>query len=121
MAQFAVLIYATDSAHAPDATAADTASCDEHAGELTAEGSMLLAYALTPRGSATSLRAGSTTPGPFVDAEHVVAGFYVLEAPDLDAAVALARTNPVLREGGGVEVRPVHSGGLVEGPPTVAG
>jgi hypothetical protein len=33
----------------------------------------------------------------------------VLEAPDLDAALALARLNPVVREGGGVEVRPIHS------------
>ena len=34
MAQFAVLIYASDSAHAPDATAADTETCDEHAPRL---------------------------------------------------------------------------------------
>ena len=43
------------------------------------------------------------------DAKEVVAGFYVIEAPDLDAALAIAKTNPVVREGGGVEVRPVHS------------
>ncbi|WP_432535067.1 YciI family protein [Kineococcus arenarius] len=114
MAQYAVLIYATDSAHAPRATAADTASCDEHADALTAEGSMLVAYALTPRDAATSLRAGSSTRGPFIDGEQVVVGFYVIEAPDLDAALAIAGTNPVLREGGGVEVRAVHSGGVVQ-------
>lgn len=39
----------------------------------------------------------------------VVAGFYVIEKPDLDAALAIAKTNPVVRDGGGVEVRPVHS------------
>jgi hypothetical protein len=33
----------------------------------------------------------------------------VIEAPDLDAALAIAGTNPVVRDGGGVEVRPVHS------------
>ena len=38
-----------------------------------------------------------------------MAGFYVIEAPDLDAALAIARLNPVVRDGGGVEVRPVHS------------
>ncbi|WP_432487426.1 YciI family protein [Kineococcus sp. SYSU DK018] len=114
MAQYAVLIYADDSAHAPEATAADTASCDQHADELAAADSMLTAYALTPRDMATSLRAGSVTRGPFIDSREVVAGFYVIEAPDLDAALAIAGTNPVLREGGGVEVRPVHSGGVVE-------
>ena len=40
---------------------------------------------------------------------EVIAGFYLIEADDLDAAIAIARTNPVVRAGGGVEVRPVHS------------
>jgi hypothetical protein len=70
---------------------------------------MLAAYALTPRDMATSVRADMITDGPFIDAKEVVAGFYVIEAPDLDAALAIAKTNPVVREGGGVEVRPVHS------------
>ncbi|RZS79939.1 hypothetical protein EV189_3418 [Motilibacter rhizosphaerae] len=114
MPEYAVLIYAGDSAHSPTATAADTASCDDHADELRAADSMVLAYALTPRDMARSLRPGSVTEGPFVDAGEIVAGFYVIEAPDLDAALAIAGTNPVLREGGGVEVRPVHSGGPVQ-------
>lgn len=113
MAQFAVLIYADDSAHAPEATAEDTATADAHADELAGSGSMLLAYALTPRDMAKSVRGNGVTDGPFIDAKEVVAGFYILEAPDLDAALALAGTNPVVRAGGGVEVRPVHSGGLL--------
>ena len=116
MAQYAVLIYADDSAHAPEATPAETRTHDQHAEELTAAGSMLVAYALTPRELATSVRADGITDGPFVDAKEVVAGFYVLEAPDLDAALAIAGTNPVVRAGGGVEVRPVHSGGVVDRP-----
>jgi predicted RNA polymerase sigma factor len=35
-----------------------------------------------------------------VDAKEVVAGFYVIEAPDLEAALAIARTNPAIRDGG---------------------
>lgn len=116
MAQYAVLIYAHDSAHAPDATPEDIETCDKHADELTASGSMIMAYALTPRAMATSIRGDIITDGPFVDSKEIVAGFYVIEAPDLDAALAIARTNPVVREGGGVEVRPVHSGGMVERP-----
>jgi len=114
MAQYAVLIYANDSAHAPDATEADTEPCNRHADELVEAKSMLVAYALTPRDMATSLRADSITDGPFIDSKEIVAGFYIIEAPDLDAALAIAGTNPVIREGGGVEVRPVHSGGVVE-------
>jgi hypothetical protein len=117
MAQYAVLIYANDSAHAVDATPDDIADCDEHADELVAENAMVMAYALTPRDLATSIRADGVTDGPFIDAKEIVAGFYIIEAADLDAALAIAGTNPVIREGGGVEVRPVHSGGLVDRPP----
>jgi hypothetical protein len=109
MAQYAILIYAHDSAHAPDATPADTETCDDHSDELAATGAMVMAYALTPRDMATSIRADAITDGPFLDSKEVVAGFYVIDAPDLDAALAIARTNPVVRDGGGVEVRPVHS------------
>jgi hypothetical protein len=109
MAEYAILIYAHDSAHAPDATPEDLEPCDDHSDELVASGSMIAAYALTPRDMATTVRADAITDGPFLDSKEVVAGFYVIEAPDLDAALAIARTNPVVRDGGGVEVRPVHS------------
>lgn len=109
MAQYAVLIYAHDSAHAPGATPQDTESCDRHSDELAQSGSMVAANALTPRDMATSIRGDTITDGPFVDSKEVIAGFYVIDAPDLDAALAIARLNPVVRAGGGVEVRPVHS------------
>src|SRR5215469_7594687 len=114
MAQYAVLIYAQDSAHAPDATPQDTETCDRHSDELAQSGSMVMAYALTPRDLATSIRGDTITDGPFVDAKEVVAGFYVIDAPDLDAALAIARLNPVVRDGGGVEVRPIHSSVVME-------
>jgi hypothetical protein len=114
MAQYAVLIYAGDSAHRPDATAEDTASHDRHAEELERSGIMVAAYALTPRDLATSIRGDVITDGPFVDVKEIVAGFYILEAPDLDAALAIAGRNPACQEGGGVEVRPIAGGGVVE-------
>jgi hypothetical protein len=110
MAQYAVLIYMNDSVHAPDATPEDIESCDRHSDELHNDGVMLTAYALTPRSMATSVRQDMITDGPFIDSKEVVAGFYVIEAPDLDAALAIAKTNPAILDGGGVEVRPVHSG-----------
>ncbi|MGT2426500.1 YciI family protein [Amnibacterium kyonggiense] len=118
MPQYAVLIYSRDSAHAPDATPEDAAECDDHAAELLGEQAVLAAYAFNPRAFARSIRADGVTEGPFVDAEQVVAGVYVLEADDLDQAVRIARTNPVVRGrgGGGVEVRPIHSGGTVRPP-----
>ena len=61
MVQYAVLIYAHDSAHAPDATSEDTESCDRHSDELAQSGSMVMAYALTPRDMATSIRGDTIT------------------------------------------------------------
>jgi hypothetical protein len=114
VAQFAVLIYASDSLHAPDATKEDLSAPDAHADELRAAGSMRVAYAFTPREMARSIRSSGVSVGPYIDSDHVVAGFYVIEAPDLDAALAIAGTNNAIADGGGVEVRPVHSGGVIE-------
>ncbi|GEP36071.1 hypothetical protein NSZ01_38390 [Nocardioides szechwanensis] len=119
MPQFAVLIYSDDSAHEPDKTAAtsdEIAVCDEHAEELASKATMTAAWAFTPRAMAKSVRAEAVTDGPLVDSRQVVAGVYILDAPDLDAALATAATNPVLRQGGGLEVRPIHSGGPTDAP-----
>ena len=47
------------------------------------------------------------TDGPFADTKEVFGGWFVLEADDLDAALAVAARIPALRLGGSVEVRPV--------------
>ncbi|GAB3748665.1 YciI family protein [Microlunatus parietis] len=113
MTLYAVLIYNRDSAHRPDRTAEDTEAHDQYAELLERSGALVAACALAPRDQAKAVRGDLVTDGPFVDAKEIVAGFYVLEAPDLDAALALARLNPACREGGGVEVRPIADGGVV--------
>ena len=54
-----------------------------------------------------SVSGGQTlvTQGPAVDAGAAVNGYYVYDAPDLDAAIAFAARIPVARMGGTVEVR----------------
>jgi hypothetical protein len=118
VAQYAILIYANDSAHSPEATTEDLEPHSRHADEEINAGTMLAAFALQPVATATSVRGDIVTDGPFVDAKEVIAGFYVIEAPDLDAALKVARRNPATQQGGGVEVRPVDSffvKGLTEG------
>lgn len=44
------------------------------------------------------------TDGPFVEAKEVVGGFAIINVPDLDAAIALAKTWPGRSS---VEIRPV--------------
>ena len=62
---------------------------------------------LQPQRTATTVRRvnGSmkVTEGPFVESKEHVGGFMMIEVPDLDAAIALAKSWP----GGDVEVRPI--------------
>lgn len=113
MPEFAVLIYANDSLHAPTATKEELKECDEHFDSLVATGRMHIAYALTPRDHARTIRAAGNADGPYAPGGDVVAGFYILNATDIDEAMYLARKDPSILTGGGVEVRPVHSGGVV--------
>ena len=66
---------------------------------------------LQPAEMATSVRVagGRTlmTDGPFADTKEVLGGFGVVEAANLDEAIALAARVPTARFGGVVEVRPV--------------
>jgi hypothetical protein len=64
---------------------------------------------LADPGSATTVRVqdGNTlvTDGPFVETKEALGGFYLVEAADLDEAIALAKQVPVVS--GGLEVRPI--------------
>ncbi len=55
--------------------------------------------------TATSIRSGEVTDGPFVEAKEAFGGFYIVEARDLDHALEIAKLTPAAF--GGVEVRPV--------------
>jgi hypothetical protein len=47
------------------------------------------------------------TKGPGVEAGNELDGYYIYDAPGLDAAIAFAAQIPVIRFGGTVEVRPM--------------
>lgn len=96
-------------------------SSPEHAAEMAEYGAFGAAAgpavqggaALHPTATATTVRVRGgkggdvlTTDGPFAEANEVLAGFYLLDAPDLDAAVALAAQIPAAWNGA-VELRPV--------------
>lgn len=46
------------------------------------------------------------SPGPYAGVGHAIGGVFVLEADDLDAAIAVAARVPAARYGGAVEIRP---------------
>ena len=78
---------------------------------LRAGGQVVAAEALHPVHTATTLRvrdgALTMTDGPFAETKEQLAGFYLIDAADLDEAVRLASTIPPVRAGS-VEVRPVR-------------
>jgi hypothetical protein len=51
-----------------------------------------------------------TTDGPFAETKEALAGYIILEADDLDAAIALASRIPAAWLGGAIEVRPIVEG-----------
>ena len=65
--------------------------------------------ALQPSSTATSIRpdgAGFTvTDGPFLETKEALGGYYLIEAADLDEAIAISKGIPM--PAGGVEIRPV--------------
>ncbi len=75
----------------------------------------VLPFALEPASTATTLRGDVVTDEHSQVTKEVVVGFYVIEAPHLDAALELVPNNPILHDGGGVEVRPM-AGGEVHPP-----
>lgn len=118
MARYTVLIYAPQDAHTtdPEQLAGQVAEHDAYARELNEEGVMVFGSPLADHDATTSIRADGIVDGPFVEVNEMIVGFYVIEAPDLDAAIAIARRNPILHQGGGLEVRPMVDLGTERDP-----
>jgi hypothetical protein len=66
---------------------------------------------LQPATTATTVRVENgdtlTTDGPFADTKEILGGFFLVNADDLDGALAIAARIPAARMGGSVEVRPI--------------
>lgn len=78
---------------------------------ITRSGHRLGGNALEPTHTATTVRVRSgkvsTTDGPFAETKEQLAGFYYLEAENLDAAIQIAARIPPARLGS-IEIRPVR-------------
>jgi hypothetical protein len=74
-------------------------------------GLLVAAEALQPVETATTVRVRngrvSITDGPFAETKEQLAGFYLIEARDLNDAIQVASKIPPAREGS-VEVRPIR-------------
>ena len=57
----------------------------------------------------TSKGAKTVHDGPFAETKEQLGGYYLIDVADLDAAIAIAKKLPVLRDGS-IEIRPLLGG-----------
>ena len=78
--------------------------------EINQSGHFKAGEALTPVATATTVRVREgktlTTDGPFAETREQLGGFYLIEAKDLDEAIAIAAKIPSAKIGS-IEVRPI--------------
>lgn len=114
MTQYLLSVH-TDFAAIEGVTEADMqqafAQVDAFNHDLQASGSWVFAGGLTPPSDATVVDASSgvdgatLTDGPYAETKEVLGGFWVVEVPDLDAALEVAKKASAACMGK-VEVRP---------------
>jgi hypothetical protein len=111
--QYLLLIYGQESdwSNIPPAQAgALMGEFSKFTEELVASGKNLGSHRLKDVASATTVRVRDgkrvVTDGPFAETKEQLGGYYLIEAKDLDEAIAIAAKVPSARFGS-VEVRPV--------------
>jgi hypothetical protein len=105
--QYALLIYGDDKVWAAQDRAETMAAHEKFGKMLVERNAMRGGKELAPVRDAVTIRhAGedvSVTEGPYAEAAEVLGGYYVIDAADLDEAIALAKELPE----GVVEIRPL--------------
>jgi hypothetical protein len=85
--------------------------CKAFSDELDESGRRIAAEALQPIHTATTVRVRdgklSVTDGPFAETKEQLAGFYLIDAKDLNEAIQVAARIPPARFGS-IEVRPTR-------------
>jgi hypothetical protein len=111
MAQYILLIYSpTEGGPSPEEAQAEMPRWFSYTQELQDAGVMRAGEALQGDDTATTVRVRDgqrlTSDGPFAETKEVLGGYYVIDVPDLDAALGWAEKIPSVGYGS-VEVRPV--------------
>lgn len=109
MSQYAILLYAPAPADPEQAPPEEMTAQVRYAQQIQELGGIMsAAQALQPSTTATSIRGDLITDGPFTETKEVLAGFFVLEARDLDHALQIAKLCPTTQRGA-VEIRPIFA------------
>ena len=108
--KYMLLIYMSEDAMTADEREACYGESTRLAHDLKASGKYLSASPLHPVATARSVRVREgkrlVTDGPFAETHEALGGYYLIDAKDLDDALAVAARIPGARKGT-VEIRPV--------------
>ena len=95
----------------PALQAMDDRHCVAYDEEIRRNGHCIASEALQPVSTATTVRVRngkvSVTDGPFPETKECLAGFYMIEARDLNEAIQVAAKIPPAQVGS-IEVRPIR-------------
>lgn len=112
--KYMLLIYGAENAWTQQEWQDCVAESTELCHDLAAKGQFLGASPLHPVSTAVTIRNGEgqqagqklVLDGPFAETHEQLGGYFLVDVPDLDAALAIAKRLPGGRKGT-VEIRPV--------------
>jgi hypothetical protein len=112
MPQYMMLIYTpTEGGPSPEEMQAEHPRWDAYTQALTEAGVLVAGDALEGVETATTVSERNSetvlTDGPFAETKEALAGYYLVDVPDLDAALKWAARIPAASYGS-IEVRPVR-------------
>ena len=111
MAQFIILLEENDNAWAklsPEERQEIMQRYIAWVRELRSKDLMKAGEPLGRGGRALRVVDGQLVDGPYTETKEVLTGFFIIEAPDLDAATEIAKACPALAHGERVLVRPIN-------------
>jgi len=110
--KFACLVYIDEEIAGrmtPEEHTALTDTTIEHDWSMRRAGQLILGQPLQDRQHAVTIRGRggrvTRTDGPFAETKEFLGGFYLIEAPDLAAAIAIVESDP-MNAMGSIEIRP---------------
>ncbi len=108
MSDFVYLYHGGDAARSPERIQHTMQKWFAWLGELREKGHLKdSGLALERSGKLVKGRQKTVTDGPFAELKDVIGGFSLIDARDLEQAVELSKSCPILEDDGAVEVRPV--------------
>jgi hypothetical protein len=121
MPQYLLANYLPDNFDPSSMTEATVRAISDLNDELEAAGARLMACGLSPASQAKSVRGqpggeALITDGPYLEAKEHIGGFWILEAADMDEALAWAR-KAAFDPGSRGEVREIPYSSLAGGTP----